>query len=123
MTYAGFPVLYRYLQKTSQSLNESFPLEKILSRKYDRRCVPAKIKSGLTIGKFSFFVRKDLKKVNIYLNAGMAMTEKQGGSDVRSNTTKAYCDNKDEKRYVLIGHKYVMNRQRERMSYMKINYS
>lgn len=37
---------------------------------------------------------------------GMALTEKQGGSDVRANTTKAYCDNADEKRYILIGHKY-----------------
>lgn len=36
----------------------------------------------------------------------MALTEKQGGSDVRTNTTKAYCDNADEKRYILIGHKY-----------------
>jgi putative acyl-CoA dehydrogenase len=37
--------------------------------------------------------------------SGMAMTEKQGGSDVRANTTKAYCDNANEKRYILIGHK------------------
>ena len=36
----------------------------------------------------------------------MALTEKQGGSDVRANTTKAYCDNAEEKRYILIGHKY-----------------
>jgi alkylation response protein AidB-like acyl-CoA dehydrogenase len=36
---------------------------------------------------------------------GMALTEKQGGSDVRTNTTKAYCDNAEEKRYILIGHK------------------
>jgi alkylation response protein AidB-like acyl-CoA dehydrogenase len=47
-----------------------------------------------------FFISKTL---NIFL--GMAMTEKQGGSDVRANTTKAYCDNADEKRYILIGHK------------------
>ena len=33
------------------------------------------------------------------------MTEKQGGSDVRANTTKAYCDDAQEKRYVLVGHK------------------
>ncbi len=37
------------------------------------------------------------------------MTEKQGGSDLRANTTKAYCDNREEKRYILIGHKYEKN--------------
>lgn len=52
MTYAGYPVLHRYLHRTSKSLTESFPLEKVLSRKYDRRCLPANIKSGLTIGEF-----------------------------------------------------------------------
>ena len=36
---------------------------------YDPRCIPAAEKTGLTIG--------------------MAMTEKQGGSDVRANTTRA----------------------------------
>ncbi len=50
MTYAAYPVLHRYLHQTSKSLIDSFPLEKVLSRKYDRRCLPANIKSGLTIG-------------------------------------------------------------------------
>jgi hypothetical protein len=50
MTYAGYPVLHRYLHSTSQNLIDSFPLDKLLSRKYDRRCLPANIKSGLTIG-------------------------------------------------------------------------
>jgi hypothetical protein len=50
MTYAGYPVLHRYLHQTSKSLTDSFPLDKLLSRKYDRRCSPATIKSGLTIG-------------------------------------------------------------------------
>ncbi|CAF0931802.1 unnamed protein product [Adineta ricciae] len=86
MTYAGYPVLHRYLSKTGPELTNSFPLDKVLSRRYDRRFLPATFKSGLTIG--------------------MAMTEKQGGSDVRANTTKAYCDNADEKRYILIGHKW-----------------
>ncbi|CAF3881013.1 unnamed protein product [Rotaria magnacalcarata] len=86
MTYAGFPVLDRYFHRTSSNLTKSFPLEKLLSRRYDRRFLPATTKSGLTIG--------------------MAMTEKQGGSDVRSNTTKAYSDNTDEKRYILVGHKW-----------------
>jgi putative acyl-CoA dehydrogenase len=40
-----------------------------------------------------------------YYCLGMAMTEKQGGSDVRANTTRAYCDNTNDKRYILIGHK------------------
>jgi len=34
------------------------------------------------------------------------LTEKQGGSDVRANKTRAFCDNYQEKRYVLIGHKW-----------------
>jgi len=86
MTYSGYPVLHRYLHCTSKTLTDSFPIDRILSRQYDQRCIPANLKSGLTIG--------------------MALTEKQGGSDVRANTTKAYCDNSQEKRYVLIGHKY-----------------
>lgn len=52
------------------------------------------------------FVAKIVEEsTDIPLWSGMAMTEKQGGSDVRANTTKAYCDNAEEKRYVLIGHK------------------
>ncbi|CAF3437911.1 unnamed protein product [Rotaria sp. Silwood1] len=86
MTYSGYPILHRYLLCTSQQLTNSFPLERILSRKYDKRCLPANMKTGLTIG--------------------MALTEKQGGSDVQTNTTKAYCDNAQEKRYILIGHKW-----------------
>lgn len=54
MTYAGYPVLRRYLHKTGSDLQNSFPLHKILSRKYDRRCLPATFKSGLTIGMFYF---------------------------------------------------------------------
>src|SRR5690606_20911656 len=42
----------------------------ITARHYDPRNVPAEQKSGITVG--------------------MAMTEKQGGSDVRANTTRAY---------------------------------
>ena len=51
--------------------------------------------------KFVLFITK-----YFFLHLGMAITEKQGGSDVRANTTKAYCDNSEEKRYILIGHKY-----------------
>jgi putative acyl-CoA dehydrogenase len=44
-------------------------LPKITARHYDERNIPWFEKEGVTIG--------------------MAMTEKQGGSDVRANTTKA----------------------------------
>jgi hypothetical protein len=44
----------------------------------------------------------------VLYRVGMAITEKQGGSDVRANTTRAYCDQAEEKRYVLIGHKFVL---------------
>lgn len=50
MTYAGYPVLHRYLHNTSSSLTKSFPLNKVLSRKYDQRFLPASLKSGLTLG-------------------------------------------------------------------------
>jgi alkylation response protein AidB-like acyl-CoA dehydrogenase len=46
-----------------------------------------------------------IKFISLHIFLGMAMTEKQGGSDVRANTTKAFCDNADEKRYILVGHK------------------
>jgi len=52
---------------------------------------------------FILFLGKNLFFLHTFL--GMAMTEKQGGSDVRANTTKAYCDNAEEKRYILVGHK------------------
>lgn len=63
-------------------------LPKILSRKYDGRNIPFYEKEGLTIG--------------------MAMTEKQGGSDVRANTTKAYPLGKggSGEEYELVGHKW-----------------
>ncbi len=42
------------------------------------------------------------------LTMGMAMTEKQGGSDVRANTTQATRDGQDAwgERYTLLGHKW-----------------
>jgi putative acyl-CoA dehydrogenase len=55
----------------------------LLSRAYDPRFIPAVQKSGLTIG--------------------MAMTEKQGGSDLRANTTRAEPDGDG---YRLFGHKW-----------------
>lgn len=65
--------------------------EKILSPIYDPRNIPHFKKNGLTIG--------------------MAMTEKQGGSDVRTNTTKAYPIGKTGtgECYELVGHKYFVS--------------
>ncbi|HEY4264134.1 MAG TPA: acyl-CoA dehydrogenase family protein [Micropepsaceae bacterium] len=59
-------------------------IPRILSQTYDSASRPAALKAGVTIG--------------------MAMTEKQGGSDVRANTTAAerLCDGT----YRLIGHKW-----------------
>src|SRR6185437_6877913 len=51
---------------------------------YDPRDVPVADKAGITLG--------------------MGMTEKQGGSDVRANTTRA--EPIDGERYRLIGHKW-----------------
>jgi len=51
---------------------------------YDSRMIPADEKGGVTIG--------------------MAMTEKQGGSDVRANTTRAVPDG--DGAYLLTGHKW-----------------
>ncbi|WP_417318919.1 acyl-CoA dehydrogenase family protein [Emcibacter sp.] len=77
MTYAGIPVINR-----SPELRDEW-LPKLLSRSYDGRMIPAHLKDGCTMG--------------------MAMTEKQGGSDVRANSTKAVkCDDG----YLLTGHKW-----------------
>ena len=63
MTFAAVPAI------ASQPDIASRWLPKILSGIYDERNIPWFDKQGVTIG--------------------MAMTEKQGGSDVRANTTKA----------------------------------
>jgi putative acyl-CoA dehydrogenase len=59
-----------------------------LSAEYDGRCIPAHEKRGATFG--------------------MAMTEKQGGSDVRANTTRARPEGKagPGQAYRLTGHKW-----------------
>jgi len=62
MTYAAVPALAHHPQADEW-------LRRVTVPAYDARSIPAAEKTGLTIG--------------------MAMTEKQGGSDVRSNTTKA----------------------------------
>jgi putative acyl-CoA dehydrogenase len=62
--------------------------EKLAATNYDSRFVPWPQKSAMTMG--------------------MGMTEKQGGSDVRANTTRAEFDAADAwgRRFVLTGHKW-----------------
>ncbi len=64
---------------------------KITARVYDPRNVPASGKQGLTFG--------------------MAMTEKQGGSDVRANSTRAFPVGNESgaAAYELVGHKYFVS--------------
>jgi putative acyl-CoA dehydrogenase len=64
---------------------------KILSREYDKRFLPAGQKTGVTIG--------------------MGMTEKQGGTDVRANTTMATPAGPGGPgaEYLITGHKWFMS--------------
>lgn len=78
MTYASLAAL-----KYQPELPEEWK-PRILSSEYDGSSQPAANKRGATIG--------------------MAMTEKQGGSDVRANTTRA-TKNADGS-YTLVGHKW-----------------
>ncbi|PRB80048.1 acyl-CoA dehydrogenase family protein [Pseudomonas sp. MYb185] len=82
MTFACVPAL-----RLQPDLAEKW-LPKILSREYDPRNLPMERKSGLTIG--------------------MAMTEKQGGTDVRANTTRALPvgSGGPGQPYELVGHKW-----------------
>ncbi len=78
MTFAAVPVLQR-----SEQARKTW-LAKAISADYDGHNVPAAQKPGVTLG--------------------MGMTEKQGGSDVRANTTVAHTLGGDE--YELVGHKW-----------------
>ncbi len=78
MTYASLAAV----KHQPELLEEWKP--RILSSEYDGSSQPANAKRGATIG--------------------MAMTEKQGGSDVRANTTRA-AKNADGS-YTLVGHKW-----------------
>ena len=78
MTYACLPAL----RHQPEIAREWEP--RITAGKYDSASRPAKDKAGVTIG--------------------MAMTEKQGGSDVRANTTKAL--KQEDGSYLLVGHKW-----------------
>ncbi|MEH6685912.1 MAG: acyl-CoA dehydrogenase family protein [Halopseudomonas sabulinigri] len=82
MTYACVPAL-----KLQPDLAEHW-LPKILSRQYDPRNLPIEQKTGATIG--------------------MAMTEKQGGTDMRANTTHAHPVGigGPGQAYELLGHKW-----------------
>ena len=85
MTHAGIATL-----RMQPDLAEKWePL--ITNNIYDARNIPAHEKKGLTMG--------------------MAMTEKQGGSDVRLNTTKAIpvAAGGPGQEYELVGHKYFVS--------------
>ncbi|MCD9028427.1 acyl-CoA dehydrogenase family protein [Luteimonas sp. BDR2-5] len=78
MTHAAMPVLAR--EPVLRQWRE-----KIVAMRYDPRDLPLADKHGVTLG--------------------MGMTEKQGGSDVRANSTRATPDG-DDGSYVLRGHKW-----------------
>jgi len=83
MTYSAVPVL-----RTTPEVAEAW-IPRVLSCSYDPRDVPAGGKTGATLGMF--------------------MTEKQGGSDVRANTTRAEPAGNavgPGAQYRLTGHKY-----------------
>ena len=82
MSYAATPAL-----RANPALHAAFG-PGLASTHYDARFMPAAGKTALTMG--------------------MGMTEKQGGSDVRANTTRAEFDGEDGwgRRYRLSGHKW-----------------
>ncbi len=78
MTFACVPTL-----RAEKAVADEWE-PRVLATRYDAQSRPAREKSAATIG--------------------MAMTEKQGGSDVRANTTRAHPIGGDA--YELIGHKW-----------------
>lgn len=83
MTYGSVPALCRDPEIAAEWL------PRILSRRYDPSFRPAAEKTGCLIG--------------------MGMTEKQGGSDVRANQTRAEPVPGTEREYTLIGHKWFLS--------------
>ncbi|HYP30457.1 MAG TPA: acyl-CoA dehydrogenase family protein [Burkholderiaceae bacterium] len=85
MTYAVAPAL-----RANAALQRAFS-GLLASPRYDARFQLATTKTAMTMG--------------------MGMTEKQGGSDVRANTTQAVRDGADAwgERYRLVGHKWFMS--------------
>jgi putative acyl-CoA dehydrogenase len=80
MTYAAVPAL-----RMEPALSD-FWMRRITSGIYDSTSRPAAQKAGVTLG--------------------MAMTEKQGGSDIRANTTRAEAIDERRDGFVLTGHKW-----------------
>lgn len=80
MSYAAVPAL-----RTEPAVGEQWAMRVIASR-YDPASLPAEEKAGVTIG--------------------MAMTEKQGGSDVRANSTRAEAIDSTREIFRLTGHKW-----------------
>ena len=85
MSYAVTPAL-----RANAALHAQWG-PKVAATAYDARFVPMAAKTAVTMG--------------------MGMTEKQGGSDVRSNTTRAEPDGRDAwgERYRLTGHKWFLS--------------
>ncbi|WP_111496942.1 isovaleryl-CoA dehydrogenase [Marinobacter bohaiensis] len=85
MTFAAVPSI-----RQQPDLAEAW-LPRVTARGYDPRNVPDADKNAVTIG--------------------MAMTEKQGGSDVRANTTRAYPVGQGGpgQAYELVGHKWFVS--------------
>jgi len=80
MTYSCVPALRR-----SPEVGNAW-LEKLIGGRYDAPLKPIPDKAGVTIG--------------------MAMTEKQGGSDVRANSSRALPLDGGGRSYALVGHKW-----------------
>ena len=80
MTYASVPALRWQPDLTGPWL------DKLIGGTYDAPLRPLAEKSGITLG--------------------MAMTEKQGGSDVRANSTRAHPVEPGARHYRLVGHKW-----------------
>lgn len=83
MTFGAVPSLRRV-----PDLAESW-LPKLFSRRYDRRFLPHERKTGCMIG--------------------MGLTEKQGGSDVRANSSRAEPLPGSDREYRLTGHKWFLS--------------
>ncbi len=82
MTFAAVPLLRRYAEATPWIAATLLP--RVLAREYDPRSLPLAEKSSALIG--------------------MGMTERQGGSDLRTNVTLARPDG--DGAYLLHGHKW-----------------
>src|SRR5664279_5742988 len=82
MTFAGIPVLRLHTDDLPALATTWLP--RLLAREYDARPLPVGTKTSALLG--------------------MGMTERQGGSDVRTNTTRAVSE--ADGTYRLTGHKW-----------------